>query len=239
MIIKAYDGYCPCCEQNTWFIAEQSWFRDHYLCQHCKSIPRFRAIINRIKEFVPHISQKSVYESAPGGASSAWLQKNSGSYVASHYWPDLPLGSLKNGHFCQNLEKVTFDNSSFDLVVTQDVFEHIFHPDNAFKEISRILKPGGYHVFTVPYYRGTLTSRRARVNKIGVVEHIKDAVFHGNPISESGSLVTFDWGEDIVDLIYKWTGMTTTIYIEKNEHYGIEGEFLEVFIAKKEGMRDE
>jgi hypothetical protein len=163
MILKASEGYCPCCEQNTWFIAEQSWFCDYYLCQHSKSISRFRAIINRIREFVPHISQKSVFESAYGGASS---------------------------------------------------------------------------VFTVPYYRGTLTSRRAMLNKIGVVEHIKDAVFHGNPISKSGSLVTFDWGEDIVDFIYKWTGMTTTIYIKKNEHYGIAGDSLEVFIAKKEGMRD-
>jgi SAM-dependent methyltransferase len=238
MLIKAHEGYCPCCEQNTWFIAKESWLRDYYFCQHCRSIPRFRAIINRIKEFVPNISRKNVYEVAPGGASSVWLKKNSGYYVASHYWSDIPLGSknkeYNNGeYFCQNLEALTFEDNSFDLVVTQDVFEHIFHPDKALKEIRRVLKPGGYHIFTVPYYRGTLSSRRAMVSKAGVVEHLKDPVFHGNPISKSGSLVTFDWGDDIVELIYKWTGMATTIYIEKNEEFGLEAEFLEVFISKK------
>ena len=44
---------------------------------------------------------------------------------------------------------MTFENESFDLFITQDVFEHVMTPNKAFKEIERVLKPGGAHVFTV------------------------------------------------------------------------------------------
>ena len=44
---------------------------------------------------------------------------------------------------------MTFQNESFDLFITQDVFEHVMEPNKAFKEIERVLKPGGAHVFTV------------------------------------------------------------------------------------------
>ena len=43
----------------------------------------------------------------------------------------------------QNLEKLTYEDESFDVVITQDVFEHINEPFQAFKEIARVLKPGG------------------------------------------------------------------------------------------------
>ncbi|WP_161851799.1 class I SAM-dependent methyltransferase [Bradyrhizobium sp. CCBAU 051011] len=31
----------------------------------------------------------------------------------------------------ENVEEQKFEDCSFDLMVTQDVFEHIFHPDKA------------------------------------------------------------------------------------------------------------
>jgi SAM-dependent methyltransferase len=233
MITKAAAGYCPCCEEKTWFISEKDWLRDNYICQRCKSIPRFRAIINRIKEYIGDISKKSVYEAAPGGSSSSWVQRNAGNYISSHFWDDIPLGGQKGTHYCQNMEQLTFEDNLFDLVVTQDVFEHIFEPEKAFREIHRVLKPGGYHIFTVPYYRGTNTTVRAKLEENGKIKYFKEPVYHGNPISQDGSLVTYDWGEDLTQLIFLWTGMITTIYLEKNEYYGLEAEFLEVFVSKK------
>ncbi|WP_312420731.1 class I SAM-dependent methyltransferase [Anaerospora hongkongensis] len=238
-IIKEYTGYCPCCDKHTRFVSEHEWLRDHYICEYCMSIPRFRAIINRIKRYAVDISQKSVYEAAPGGASSEWLRRNAGEYLASHYWPNIPLGSRNGDYICENLEELTFADESFDFVITQDVFEHIFNADKAFKEIKRVLKPGGHHIFTVPYYRGTKTSRRAALSEGGSVIYIKEPVYHGNPISESGSLVTFDWGDDLVEYIYEWTGMATIIYVEKNEHFGLDAEYLEVFISTKAGACNE
>ena len=45
--------------------------------------------------------------------------------------------------------RVPFDDNTFDLVVSNQVFEHVQNPDVAFAEIRRVLKPGGLslHVF--------------------------------------------------------------------------------------------
>jgi SAM-dependent methyltransferase len=42
---------------------------------------------------------------------------------------------------------------AFDLYLTQDVFEHLFDPAAAFREIARTLRTGGAHVFTTPLVR--------------------------------------------------------------------------------------
>jgi SAM-dependent methyltransferase len=129
---------------------------------------------------------------------------------------------------------MTFEDNSFDLTITQDVFEHVMNPLAAFKEIERTLKPGGAHVFTMPWYTQlNKTVQRARQLDNGEIEFLEEAIYHGNPIDSKGSLVTFDWGVDFVDLIYINSGMSTTIYREKDRSKGIDGEFLEVFISRK------
>ena len=65
------------------------------------------------------------------------------------------------------------------------------------------------------------------------IEYHQKAVYHGNPIDGEGSLVTFDWGLDFTDFIFKHSGMTTIIYLEIDRKKGLDGEFLEVFISRK------
>lgn len=43
----------------------------------------------------------------------------------------------------EDLTKLSFADSSFDWVVTQDVFEHIPDYPTAFRECNRVLAPGG------------------------------------------------------------------------------------------------
>ena len=75
---------------------------------------------------------------------------------------------MKDGQRSENLEALTFPDESFDLIIPQDVFEHVLRPAKAFAEIARTLKPGGVHVYTVPYYRGEKTVVRAVPNGNGV-----------------------------------------------------------------------
>jgi SAM-dependent methyltransferase len=230
---KIHPGYCPICESQVKFVKKDSWLRDNYFCTKCHSIPRQRALIVALNLFYSDWRKLTIHESSPGGVSSDYLQKNCSQYTLSQFFQDIPSGQYKQGIRSENLENTTFEDSSFDLIVTQDVFEHVMHPDRAFKEIGRVLKPGGAHIFTMPWYpEFKKTVQRARL-KNGEIEFLEEPVYHGNPIDRKGSLVTFDWGLDFTNFIYKHSGLFTTIYLPSDKTMGLEAEFLEVFVSRK------
>jgi SAM-dependent methyltransferase len=131
------------------------------------------------------------------------------------------------------LEKQTFPDACFDLVVTGDVFEHVLDPAPAFSEIARTLRPGGAHVFTVPWYWWKQTLVRARRNDDGTTMYLEAPEYHGNPIDEGGSLVVTEWGPDLCDFIFRASGLTTSAILIRDMKLGLAGEFCEVFISAK------
>mgnify|MGYP001288052633 FL=1 len=48
------------------------------------------------------------------------------------------------------VEKMSFEDNFFDIVVCAWVLEHIENPERAFSEICRVLKPGGTVIFLTP-----------------------------------------------------------------------------------------
>ncbi len=227
-----YFGWCPICEKRTVFCKPSEWLRDDLLCAWCRSIPRFRAFIHTLELHFPNWRELRIHESSPGGASSEKLARECLHYTPTHYFPEVPSGETKDGYRCENLEEQTFPDESFDLVITQDVFEHILDPARAFAEVARTLKPGGAHVFTVPWYYWKETVVRA-VREGDEVRHLKDPEYHGNPIDPGGSLVVTEWGRDLGDFIYLCSGLTTTAIRTIDRRRGIEAAFIEVFISQK------
>jgi SAM-dependent methyltransferase len=232
--LKKNRGFCPVCEQKTVFVEYGPWLRDQYKCRICGTIPRNRALRNAINTFLPDWQQRQVHESSPGGEFSYYLKRHCPGYTSSHYYADVPRGELKGKHRSEDLTQLTFPDASFDLFVTSDVFEHVFHAEKAFAEISRVLKPGGMHIFSMPWYPKLEKSElRAKLLDKGQIEYLKEPDYHRNPVDEKGSLVTTDWGRDFCDIIYKSSGMTTTIYVVRDRNLGIDGEFLEIFVSRK------
>ena len=77
---------------------------------------------------------------------------NNNHYISSIYTEEYPFGTeIEKNIFCQDLEALTFNNESFDIVITEDVFEHIRNYKKAFNEIYRVLKKDGVHIFTIPF----------------------------------------------------------------------------------------
>jgi SAM-dependent methyltransferase len=230
---KISTGYCPICEKKVLFAKTGPWLRDEYKCLSCHSIPRNRALLRVLHQHFPSWRDLRVHESSPAGPSSGKLRRECKNLIASQYFPDVPRGEVRDGQRSEDLESLTFPDESFDLVITQDVFEHILRPAAAFAEIARTLKPGGAHVYTVPYYRGKKTVVRAWANADGRIEHLLEPDYHGNPIDPMGSLVITEWGDEICDFIFRTSGLTTTIFNFYDPQFGLEGEFLDVFISRK------
>jgi SAM-dependent methyltransferase len=224
-------GYCPICAQSAEFTSEHEWFRDFYLCSRCGTAPRQRAVVEVLNAVKPQWPRLSIHESSP---CIPFFADRCPGYTSSFYFEDVPLGTYQAGQRCENLEKLTFPDDTFDVLITQDVLEHVFRPDLAVREISRVLKPGGIHLFTAPKHKDILKSYpRARQTETGEIEHIMPPNYHGNPIGDGRSLVTWDYGADFDDLLALWSGYLTSNYIIRDRALGIDAEFLDVFVMRK------
>ena len=126
-------------------------------------------------------------------------------------------------------------NPAAAMDITQDVFEHLFDPAAAFREIARTLRPGGAHVFTTPLVRGSEpTQFCTSLAPDGTFIHLTEPEYHGNPISSEGSLVTVNWGYDITNFIFETSGLFTEIVFLDILEYGIRAEYIEVLIARRD-----
>ncbi len=236
-------GHCPTCDRQVTFRAAHAWFRDHLLCDACGSIPRERALMRTIMEYYPNWRELSIHETSPVfRGASARLREQCPQYSSSYYYPDLPPGQVHavSGSRCENLEQLTFPDASFDLFISQDVMEHILDPEAAFREIARVLKPGGAHIFTVPLINKTRPSEVwASRDGDGRIIHHHQPEYHGDPTTERGSLVTMHWGYDLATFITTEASMPTLIVATDDIDQGIRAEYIEVLVSVKMSVADE
>ena len=229
------EGHCPCCQSKTAFVANDPWLRDSFRCANCGCIPRNRALLYVLEKYHPNWASLSIHESSPsGGGASARLRRGCSGYLASQYYPTRPFGTMVQEFRNEDLENQTFGDASFDIVVTQDVLEHVHDPARVFREIARTLKPGGSHVCGVPLVNKHRPSQVwATRHQGGSPNFLHEPDYHENPVDPKGSPVTMHWGYDIVEFIKKATGLETTIEYVDDLSQGIRAEYIEVLVTRK------
>ena len=132
-------GYCSICDKKVYFKIHGTWLRDEYKCNCCGSIPRWRALMQVIAELYPDWRSRIIHESSPGGPLSEKLARECKDYVGTHYFQGEKVGSTVSGILCEDITRQTFSDETFDVVVTSDVFEHVFNAERGFREITRTL----------------------------------------------------------------------------------------------------
>jgi hypothetical protein len=203
------------------------------VCTTCGSVPRQRAIVTVLSLVRPDWPLQRTWELAPAGPASDRLRRECAQYMGSHYWPDVPPGTLVDGVRCEDLEHPTLVDGSIDIIVSSDVFEHIIDVDAAHAQIARVLSEGGVHIWTTPQNRGLeVSSPRVRRTPDGLV-FLEPAIYHGDPVNADGALVTFDWGADLPDRVMAASGLRTTVIRLESRTHGLLGEYLEVFVSHR------
>jgi LPS sulfotransferase NodH len=230
----AAEGRCPICEREVRFLATSDkpmpaqlhgrWFRNELRCSHCKSPPRERAIAQVLEEARPGWRGLAIHESSPGGwAFSAKLRRECAGYVPTQFDPSFPFGQMHPSGRWRNetLEAQTFADESFDIVIAQDVFEHLFDPARAAAEIARTLRPGGLCLMTVPVVRRHEPSQRRAALVAGELRHLLPEQYHGNPVGDGRSLVTVDWGYDIGPYLSAASGLNFALLVLDDMRIGV------------------
>ncbi|SOB60073.1 protein of unknown function [Pseudodesulfovibrio profundus] len=230
---RSHQLLCPVCEEKAEFYAAHEWLRDHYKCLKCNSLPRDRALFKALHDYIPHWKSIKVLEFAP---CNDYFSSKVEKYTGTHYFPDSELGSTVGEFVNQDAHNLTFDDESFDLIVHEDIMEHLFGPEKALQEMLRVVSPGGSILFTLPISKMEKSVQRAAMKDDGTVEYIHEKQYHGNPISEEGSLVVWDYGQDVKDMIVQWcSGFNVDIEFldEVDQEKGVEGEYLDVVRISK------
>ncbi len=220
-------GWCPCCRSHTTFVETGPWLRDQFLCEQCRSIPRFRAVNHTLDRYFPGWEQATLHEFSPPGD---FIRRHAAHYSCS----SVAQGDAAAAEAAaEQIAHLSFADATFDLVVTQDLLEHLFQPELALPEIMRVLKPGGAHVFTAPKHRGLrVTTQRARLDG-GHVRHLLEPQYHGDPLAADRQLVTWDFGDDVEARVMGWAGAPTVSYVVRDRGLGLDGEYLDVFVTRK------
>ncbi len=173
------NGKCPCCDSEVNFSTTKIWLRDHLICPKCQSRPRERSLSLIIEKYFPAWKTMQVYEASGSETGTSKQLVNHCEHLSmSHFIPSQPTGVEINGMRNESLEELTYADSSFDIVVSQDVMEHVYNPEKAFKEIARVLKAGGAYIFTVPLVnKFNPTQRWATLGGGGVLYFFLSQIF--------------------------------------------------------------
>lgn len=199
-------GYCDVCQKESQFRLDYVFseltggfekkipvFRERLRCSKCKLNNRMRYLISVMKKM--YTSGKKVYMYEYVTRAFKEMYKFIPDLVGSEYLGDYESGSYIKGILHEDAMNLSFGDEMFDLVLSQDVFEHVSDCDKAFREMFRIIRVGGKAVITVPFAsKNDIVEKRAEIIN-GKLVFYKEPIYHGNPLSNEGALVfnIFSW----------------------------------------------
>ena len=106
-----------------------------------------RALLNINFKFIPH----DILDVGCGSMPYRDLFPSSSCYEGLEIDQPRNRSNPLVSHFYNGTDFPLSDNS-FDVVLCSQVLEHCFTPDSLLSEISRVLRPGGYLILTIPFF---------------------------------------------------------------------------------------
>jgi SAM-dependent methyltransferase len=169
-------------------------------CLRCAASAVTLSLIAVLQSVRPGFAGQALYELSSRGALHDFLRRRVGNLTCSEYFDGVPPGARRDGVLCQDVQRLTFADASFDVCTSTEVFEHVPDDSRGFREMRRVLRAGGALVFTVPLRDAGPTLERARLDGQGAVEHLLPPEYHGDRIRGPGRVLAFrNYGHDIVD----------------------------------------
>lgn len=168
-------------------------------CLRCRMGLASAALIAAVKRGVPDLGSRHVYELSSRGAVFRYLKAHAGRFSYSEYLDGAAPGETRHGVRCEDVQALTWPDGCFDVCTSTEVFEHVPDDLKGFREVYRVLKPGGLLAFTVPLNPNDTTRERARLVD-GKIEHLLPPEYHGDHLRGAGKVLAFrNYGVDILE----------------------------------------
>jgi SAM-dependent methyltransferase len=200
-------GVCPVCGAGEGFENYTDNLRESGACRTCRSFERQRHLAFMLRHRLGLGVDgplnlplgMAVHNTESSGALHHRLLDHPG-YTFSEYWgPEHQPGEIVQDVRHEDLQALSFADESLDLVLSSDVLEHMPNPYQAHAEIFRVLRPGGAHIFTVPFNGQRRDDVRARIEG-GEIRYSGETLYHGDPIRpDEGILVWTIFGSEMLD----------------------------------------
>ena len=211
---RAAPGECAMCGK-TIFIKLRNNERHGIRCLRCGASVTSMAFANVFKKQVYEWMDKEIYELSSRGPFFRFLQKNTSHLTYSEYFDDISCGAYKGSVQCQDVQSLTYSDCSFDVCTCTEVFEHVPDDLKGFREIYRVLRPGGIFLFTVPLSNNENTLDRAYI-KDGKLVYLEEAQYHDDRIRGQGTILCYrNYGIDILNRLDQAGFRNNKILLEK------------------------
>jgi len=164
-------------------------------------------LANYLRKSCPDLCRLDVVELDPDSPLRGFLSRGM-KYVRTYYSTVDAKGSCRqDGARCEDITCLTFPDSSVDLIISGDVIEHVPDPAAVFRETHRVLRPGGFHLFTVPTVGKTVS--RAKIED-GEIRHLLPPEYHSDPLNPQGIIAFWTFGMDLGSL-YSFDGLLISV----------------------------
>lgn len=123
----------------------------------------------------------------------------------------------------EDIQNLSFVDSCFDIIITNDVLEHVPDIGASIREMYRVLTPGGVVLATVPFLVMEQKTRQCARLSNGHVEYLCSPEYHQDPLSEEGALVFQIPGWDLLDSFRKAGFASAKMVFIASQRQGIIG----------------
>lgn len=166
-------------------------------CLRCAATPIIQSMVAVLSELPIRWPEVDACELSAEGSLVDWLRARTRSLATSEFHAGVASGTWVDGIRNEDVESLSYAGASFDLATSTEVFEHVDDDRRGFAEIRRVLRPGGWWVFTVPLFDAESTAERY-VRDGEQWRPLLDEQFHADRRGQRVP-VRRDYGRDIVD----------------------------------------